>query len=92
MSEGDSTYDALKSDGGKSTVTAVKVEKMPKPDSAPVDTPTRISRLVSVTIDVTGKRPNRMVLPLLITLIPQGTSMGDQRLERRDRSMSEREN
>lgn len=73
QSEGDSTYDALKSDGGKSTVTAVKVE-MPKPDSAPVDTPTRISRLVSVTIDVTGKRPNRMVLPLLITLVPEGTS------------------
>ncbi len=73
QSEGDSTYDALKSDGGKSTVAAVKVE-MPKPDSAPVDTPTRISRLVSVTIDVTGKRPNRMVLPLLITLVPEGTS------------------
>ncbi|TCC33715.1 hypothetical protein [Kribbella sindirgiensis] len=73
QSEGDSTYDALKSDGGKSTVASVKVE-MPKPDSAPVDTPTRISRLVSVTIDVTGKRPNRMVLPLLITLVPEGTS------------------
>jgi hypothetical protein len=73
QSEGDSTYDALKADGGKSTVAAVKVE-MPKPDTAPVDTPTRISRLVSVTIDVTGKRPNRMVLPLLITLVPEGTS------------------
>ncbi|TDW94441.1 hypothetical protein EV137_1748 [Kribbella pratensis] len=73
QSEGDSTYDALKSDGGRSTVTAVKVE-MPKPESAPVDTPTRITRLVSVTIDVTGKRPNRMVLPLLITLVPEGSS------------------
>ena len=62
QTEGHSTYDALKSDGGKFTVTAVKSE-MPKPDSAPVDTPTRISRLVTVTIDVTGKRPNRMVLP-----------------------------
>jgi hypothetical protein len=72
QTEGDSTYDALKSDGGKSTVTNVKVE-MPRPDAAPVDTPTRISRMVSVTIEVTGKRPNRMVLPLLVTLVPEGT-------------------
>jgi hypothetical protein len=70
--EGDSTYGGLKSDGGRSTVANVKVE-MPRPDSAPVDTPTRISRLVSITIDVTGKRANRMVLPLLVTLVPDGT-------------------
>lgn len=69
--EGDSTYDALKSDGGRSTVVNVKVE-MPRPDTAPVDTPTRLSRLVSITIDVTGKRANRMVLPLLVTLVPEG--------------------
>ncbi|MEV0791964.1 hypothetical protein [Kribbella sp. NPDC050459] len=72
QTEGDSTYEALKSDGGKSTVANVKVE-MPRPDAAPVDTPTRISRMVSVTIEVTGKRPNRMVLPLLVTLVPEGT-------------------
>lgn len=70
--QGDSTYDALKSDGGKSSVANVKVE-MPRPDTAPVDTPTRMSRLVSITIDVTGKRANQMVLPLLVTLVPEGT-------------------
>jgi hypothetical protein len=68
---GDSTYDALKTDGGKSTVVTVKVD-MPRPDSAPVDTPTRISRLLTITIDVTGKNPNRIVLPLLVTLVPEG--------------------
>lgn len=69
--EGDSTYDALKADGGRSTVVSVKVDP-PRPDSAPVDTPTRISRLVSITIDVTGKRPSRIILPLLVTLVPEG--------------------
>jgi hypothetical protein len=54
-------------------VASVKVEA-PRPDSAPVDTPSRISRLVSITIDVTGKRANRIVLPLLITLVPEGAS------------------
>jgi len=71
LAGGDSTYDALKSDGGKSTVGSVKVE-MPRPDSAPVDTPTRISRLVSITIDVSGKQSSRMVLPMLVTLVPEG--------------------
>lgn len=73
QAEGDSTYDALKADGGTSAVVNVKVE-MPRPDTAPVDTPARISRLVSITIDVTGKRPNRMVLPLLVTLVPEGNT------------------
>lgn len=72
LAEGDSTYDALKADGGKSSVVAVQIGA-PRPDTAPVDTPTRISRLVSITIDVTGKRPNRIVLPLMITLVPEGT-------------------
>ena len=40
--------------------------------SAPVDTPTRISRLVTVTIDITGKHPDRIVLPLVVTLVPEG--------------------
>jgi hypothetical protein len=68
---GDSTYDALKADGGKSVVASVVVTT-PKPESAPVDTPTRISRLVTVTIDITGKRPDRIVLPLVVTLVPDG--------------------
>ncbi|MFI5731092.1 hypothetical protein ACIA49_13295 [Kribbella sp. NPDC051587] len=72
LAEGDSTYDALKADGGKSTVVSVQIGS-PRPDTAPVDTPTRISRLVSITIDITGKRSNRIVLPLLITLVPEGT-------------------
>ncbi|HET6295712.1 MAG TPA: hypothetical protein VFG33_20165 [Kribbella sp.] len=72
ISAGDSTYDALKADGGKSTV-ASAIVTAPRPDSAPVDTPTRISRLVTITIDVTGKRPNRIQLPLLLTLVPEGS-------------------
>jgi hypothetical protein len=70
LAAGDSTYDALKADGGKSTVASVNIA-MPRPDSAPVDTPTRISRLVTVTIDITGKQPDRIVLPLVVTLMPE---------------------
>ncbi|WP_164597446.1 hypothetical protein [Streptomyces sp. SID13031] len=72
LAAGDSTYDALKADGDKSSVASVVVSA-PKPDSAPVDTPTRISRLVTVTIDITGKHPDRIVLPLVVTLVPEGT-------------------
>ncbi|WP_433021239.1 hypothetical protein [Kribbella sp. CA-294648] len=71
MAAGDTTYDALKRDGGKSTVVSVAVAA-PRPDSAPVDTPTRISRLITLTIDITGKSPDRIVLPLVITLVPEG--------------------
>ena len=71
VAAGDSTYDALKTDGGKSTVASVAVT-LPMPDSAPVDTPTRISRLATVTIDITGKHPDRIVLPLVVTLVPEG--------------------
>jgi hypothetical protein len=67
---GDSTYEALKTEGGKSSVVSAPV-MAPRPDSAPVDTPTRISRLVTVTIDVTGTHPERMTLPLVVTLVPQ---------------------
>ncbi|MGC4941946.1 hypothetical protein [Kribbella sp. DT2] len=70
---GDSTYEALRTDGGKSTVADVVVTP-PRPDSAPVDTPTRISRLVTITIDITGKRPSRIQLPLVITTIPEGAT------------------
>jgi hypothetical protein len=71
-SAGDSTYEALKRDGGKSTVVSVAVTA-PRPDSAPVDTPTRISRLLTVTIDISGKQPDRINLPLVVTLVPQGS-------------------
>ncbi|ONI70062.1 hypothetical protein BWI15_26575 [Kribbella sp. ALI-6-A] len=70
---GDSTYEALKADGGRSSVVGVTVTP-PRPDSAPVDTPTRISRLVTVTIDITGKRPNKIQLPLVVSLAPEGAT------------------
>jgi hypothetical protein len=70
---GDSTYDALKASQGTSRVTRIDV-KPPKAGSAPVDTPTRISRLVTVTIDVTGKQPQRIVLPLLLTVAFDGNA------------------
>jgi hypothetical protein len=72
IATGDSTYEALKADGGKSSVVSLTVG-VPRPDSAPVDTPTRISRLLTITIDVTGKQPSRIVLPLVVTLVPEGT-------------------
>lgn len=68
-STGDPTYEALRADGGVSSVTAVQVSA-PRQGSAPVDTPTRISRLVNITIDMTGKHAGRINLPLLLTLVP----------------------
>ncbi|HEU4946194.1 MAG TPA: hypothetical protein VFT31_03465 [Kribbella sp.] len=67
---GDLTYEALKADGGRSAVVSASVVA-PRPDTAPVDTPTRISRLVTVTIDISGRRPDRVTVPLVVTLIPQ---------------------
>jgi hypothetical protein len=72
IAAGDSTYEALKTDGGKSSVASLTVA-VPRPDSAPVDTPTRISRLLTVTIEVTSKQPTRIVLPLVVTLVPEGS-------------------
>jgi hypothetical protein len=68
---GDSTYTALKSSQGTSRVGHIDV-KPPKADSAPVDTPTRITRLLTVTIEVAGKQPQQIVLPLLLTLAFDG--------------------
>ncbi|MGW6277777.1 hypothetical protein [Kribbella sp. NPDC055071] len=70
-SAGDPTYDALKNDGGKSTVLAAPVTAPPANADAPVDTPNRITRFVKVTIDVTGKHPQRFDVPLLISLVNQ---------------------
>ncbi|GAA1579869.1 hypothetical protein GCM10009804_40640 [Kribbella hippodromi] len=70
-SAGDPTYDALKTDGGKSTVLAAPVSTPPPNAEAPVDTPGRITRFVKITIDVTGKHPQRFDVPLLITLSNQ---------------------
>ncbi|HZX06282.1 hypothetical protein [Kribbella sp.] len=68
---GDPTYDALKADGGKSTVLAAPVTSPPANAEAPVDTPNRITRFVKVTIDVTGKHAQRFDVPLLVTLTNQ---------------------
>jgi hypothetical protein len=68
---GDPTYDALKADGGKSTVLAAPVTAPPANAEAPVDTPSRITRFVKITIDVTGKHAQRFDVPLLVTLTNQ---------------------
>jgi hypothetical protein len=69
-SAGDSTYEALEKDGGKSTVIAAPVSA-PRPDTAPADTSARISRFVKVTIDLTGKNAQKFDLPLLVTVAEQ---------------------
>jgi hypothetical protein len=66
-SAGDSTYDALRSSGGTSKVLSVAVTA-PRPDTAPTDTPTRITRLVTVKIQTTGKDAGTFDVPLLVTL------------------------
>ncbi|MGW1343794.1 hypothetical protein ACWCOV_22305 [Kribbella sp. NPDC002412] len=70
-SAGDPTFEALKKDGGKSTVIAAPVSAPPANAEAPVDTPDRITRFVKVTIDVTGKHAQRFDVPLLVTLVNQ---------------------
>ncbi len=71
---GDPTYDALKKDGGKSTVISWPVSSPPSNAEAPVDTPARITRFVKVTIDVTGKNAQRFDVPLLVTLVNQNAT------------------
>jgi len=70
-SAGDPTYEALKTDGGKSSVVSAPVGAPPPNAEAPVDTPSRMTRFVKVTIAVTGKHPQRFELPLLVTLVNQ---------------------
>lgn len=69
-SAGDPTYDALKADNGRSTVAAASVSA-PREGVAPVDTSSRITRLLKVTIATTGKKPQRFDVPLLVTVILQ---------------------
>ncbi|WP_133999701.1 hypothetical protein [Kribbella sp. VKM Ac-2566] len=66
-SAGDATYDALRSSGGTSKVLSVTVTA-PRPDTAPTDTPTRITRLVTVKVQTTGKDAATFDVPLLVTL------------------------
>jgi hypothetical protein len=71
--QGDSTYDALQLEGGASTVVSSTVSA-PKEGATPTDTSTRISRFVSVVIDITGKQPRRITVPLLVTVVPQDSA------------------
>jgi hypothetical protein len=71
--QGDSTYEALKTDGGASKVVSADVSA-PREGTAPTDTPTRISRFVNVVIDISGKKPQRITVPLLVTLVQQGST------------------
>lgn len=71
-SAGDSTYGALKAAHGSSRVLAAPVSG-PRPGTAPVDTPSRITRLVSIKIQVTGSKPAQLTVPLMLTLVPQGS-------------------
>jgi hypothetical protein len=70
-SAGDATYDALSTAGGVSKVVSVSVAA-PRPDTAPVDTPTRITRLLTVKVATTGTGAAQFDLPLLVTVIPEG--------------------
>jgi hypothetical protein len=71
-SQGDSTYVALKADRGTSKVVSATVAA-PKEGTAPTDTPGRISRLLTVVIDITGSEPQRITVPLLVTVVQQDT-------------------
>jgi hypothetical protein len=71
--QGDSTYDALKAEGGTSNVFSAVVSA-PKEGTAPTDTTTRVSRFVNVVIDITGKQPRRIAVPLLVTVVPQDST------------------
>jgi len=68
---GDSTYDALRTAGGSSRVMSVAVAA-PRPDTAPIDTPTRITRLVTVKVQTTGKGSGTFDVPLLVTVVRDG--------------------
>ena len=71
-SSGDSTYEALKRTRGTSRVLTATVVA-PRPGTAPVDTPVRITRLVTVRVQITGSDPATITVPLLVTLAPQAT-------------------
>jgi hypothetical protein len=69
-SAGDSTYEALRTSQGTSRVIEAPVTA-PRKGTAPVDTPSRITRLVSVKVQVTGSKPATLTVPLLVTVVPQ---------------------
>jgi hypothetical protein len=73
ISAGDSTYTALRSAKGTSRVLAAPVTP-PRAGTAPVDTPNRITRVVTARIQVTGTKPAQLNLPLLVTLVPRESS------------------
>ncbi|HYU04099.1 MAG TPA: hypothetical protein VEL02_09680 [Jatrophihabitantaceae bacterium] len=66
-SAGDPTYEALKKAHGTSRVVTI-TSVQPRAGTAPVDTPSRITRLLTLKIQITGARPVQISLPLMITL------------------------
>jgi hypothetical protein len=68
IAQGDSTYEALKTQNGTSKVVSAVVTA-PKPGTAPTDTDDRISRFVPIVVDISGSKPARITVPLLITLV-----------------------
>jgi hypothetical protein len=70
IAQGDSTYDALKVQKGTSQVVSANVTA-PKPGTAPVDTAGRITRSLVVVIDISGTKPARITVPLMVTLVMQ---------------------
>jgi len=70
VAQGDSTYEALKAEGGTSKVASATVTA-PKAGTAPTDTTGRISRFLNVVIDISGTKPQRITVPLLITVVLQ---------------------
>ncbi|NIK60825.1 hypothetical protein [Kribbella shirazensis] len=66
-SAGDATYDALRTSEGTSKVLSITITA-PRPGAAPTDTPTRITRLVTVKVQTTGKDAATFDVPLLVTV------------------------
>jgi len=69
---GDPTYEALKAAHGSSRVLSA-TSAQPRPGTAPVDTPTRITRLVTIKVQIVGTRPAQLTLPMMLTLVGGGS-------------------
>lgn len=68
---GDSTYESLRTSRGASQVLAAPVTA-PRAGTVPVDTPSRITRLVTVDVAISGSSPGRIGIPLLVTVTGDG--------------------
>jgi len=66
-SAGDSTYEALRAAHGTSRV-LLAASVQPRPGTAPVDTPSRVTRLLTLKVEILGAKPVQLTLPMLVTL------------------------